>query len=324
MRLTATSKGVGGQTEGNGADGRDDLMSSDEAKTLLTDTFQWVTKDTNYFTKGSRGKIGYGQGPSHNVQPIEPFGTTVHPFKKTLNETRGDKVFKQVDGRFEPFRGEQVIRRENPKGEEGKGEGGGGDDVMPSAQNPFAKVDGQIIWIPMYERVVRFFFTGADYEELVSNVVESGGKLKLKAPEPTVISKMKETILMVRESLRVYGVKSVIIKHEGISTEYAEWLELKQLMKAIAKYQKTTSGEYNTAGLFSGNLRESVSKAIDDAVGTMSNKKQRTLGRGLEGAKATKTGPDDKDEPAGFQAYNPFQVKNEGVKRIRDTLPRFF
>jgi hypothetical protein len=312
---------VGGQTEGDGADGRDDLMSADEAKTLQSEDFRWRTDDTKYYTRASRGKLGYGQGPENNVQPIQPFGVALKP---AIEESKGDKVFKQADERFEPFRGRQHIVETSPRDEEVNPEGGRGEEIIPAAQNPFAKINGQIIWIPFYERVVRFFFTAQDFEELVSNVVEEGSKLKLKAPDPSIISKMKETVSAVRESLRVYGLKSVILRHEGILTQYAEWLELKQIMKAIAKYQKTTSGEYNTPGLFSGNLRESVSRAIDEAVGKMPNKRRRTLGRGLEGSRATKTDQDTKDEAADFQPYNPFMVKEQGLRRVRETMPRFF
>ena len=76
---------------------------------------------------------------------------------------------------------------------------------------------------------------------------------------------------------------------------------------------------YNQPGLFSGNLREAVSKAIDEAVG-MSGKK-RQLGRGLEGSRATQSGPQSSDDSPGFQPFNPFQVRERELKRVRTTLP---
>ena len=305
---------VGGESGGNGADGRDDLLSPDEAKTLVRENFHWATKDTRYLDRAERGKIGYGTVA--DVQSIQPFGigVGVNPVKDTTDKS----VFKQTDGRFEPFRGQhEIVRQEDPKQQDGKGPG---EDIAPVAEKPFAKIDGQIVWLPYYGRTVKFFFTARDFEELVANVVMDGEQLKLKAPDPGVIKAMQSTVDAVRKSLREsYDLPQIRIRHESLTTRYAEWLELKQIMKAIAKYQKTTSGMYNMPGLFSGNLREAVSKAIEEAVG-MSGKK-RQLGRGLEGSRAVQTGPESSDARPDFQPFNPFQVKERELKRVRTTLP---
>jgi len=317
--ITTGVEGEGGETAGDGADGRDDLLSPDEAKTLLRDEFQWRVEDTKYFTKASRGKIGYGQGGESNVQPIQPFGKTL---KESPDESRGESVFKQRDSRFEPFRGQHEIVQE-PKGP--KQDGGAGEEIMATAMTPFAKIGGQVIWIPFYAKAVKMYFTAQDFEELVSNVTEQRGKLKLKAPNPSVIQNMQKTVDQVRTSLRPFEVFPLKVRHENLTTRYAEWLELRQIMKAVAKYQKSTSGMYNQSGLFSGSLREAVSKAIDDAVGMVSKKQKKTLGRGLEGVGATQSeGGAGRDEAAEFQAFNPFQVREQPLKKSRTTLPRFF
>ena len=317
--ITTGVEGEGGETAGDGADGRDDLLSPDEAKTLLRDEFQWRVEDTKYFTKASRGKIGYGQGGEANVQPIQPFGTTL---KESPDESQGESVFKQRDSRFEPFRGQHEIVQE-PKGS--KQDGGAGEEIMATAMTPFAKIGGQVIWIPFYAKAVKMYFTAQDFEELVSNVTEQRGKLKLKAPNPSVIQNMQKTVDQVRTSLRPFEVFPLKVRHENLTTRYAEWLELRQIMKAVAKYQKSTSGMYNQSGLFSGSLREAVSKAIDDAVGMVGKKQKKTLGRGLEGVGATQSeGAAGRDEAAEFQAFNPFQVRERALKKSRTTLPRFF
>lgn len=310
---------VGGETGGDGADGRDDLLSPDESKTLLREEFQWRVDDDKFFTKESRGKIGYGQGSEANVQPIQPFGTQL---KAPPDESKGESVFKQKDSRFEPFRGQHEIVNQEP----GKpaDAGAGDEEIMATAQTPFAKIGGQIIWIPFYAKAVKMYFTAADFEDLVSNVTESRGKLKLKAPDPRVISTMQKTVDDVRSSLKPFEVFPLKVRHETLTTRYAEWLELRQIMKAVAKYQKSTSGMYNQSGLFSGNLREAVSKAIDEAVGMIGKKQKRTLGRGLEGAGPTQGADAGEGSPAQFQAFNPFQVNEPALKKSRTTLPRFF
>jgi hypothetical protein len=312
-------EGEGGETGGDGADGRDDLLSPDEAKTLLRDEFQWKVEDTRYLTKASRGKIGYGQGSEANVQPIQPFGTTL---KESPDESRGESVFKQKDSRFEPFRGQhEIVAGEK---DSKKDAGGAGEEILATAMTPFAKIGGQVIWIPFYAKAVKMYFTAQDFEELVSNVTEQRGNLKLKAPNPSVIQNMQKTVDQVRTSLRAFEVFPLKVRHENLTTRYAEWLELRQIMKAVSKYQKTTTGMYNQAGLFSGSLREAVSKAIDDAVGMVGKKQKKTLGRGLEGVGATQRGEGAHNSPAEFQAFNPFQVKESPIKKTRSTLPRFF
>lgn len=311
---------VGGETGGDGADGRDDLLSPDEAKTLVRDEFQWRVDDTRYLSRSSRGKLGYGQGGETNVQPIQPFGTTLHA---SPDEDKGDSVFKQSDDRFEPFRGQHEIVKQTPT-RGGAGEGEAGEEIMATAMTPFAKIGGQIIWIPFYEKAVKMYFTSADFEELVANVTEQRGKLKLKAPSAAILRNMQKTVDEVRASLRPFDVLPLKVRHENLTTRYAEWLELRQIMKAVAKYQKSTTGMYNQAGLFSGNLREAVSKAIDEAVGMVGKKQKRALGRGLEGAGPTQEAAAGSGSPAEFQAFNPFQVHEPPLKKTRSTLPRFF
>jgi len=308
-----------GETPGDGPDGRDDIMDPDEQQSFHQESFQWATGDTNYYTRASRGKLGYGQGPEASVQPIEPFGVALKP---AVKEEAGEKLFKQTDERFEPFRGEHDIIQSKPQ-EAGPG-GSEDDDVRPFAQKPFAKVGGQIIWIPFYGKTAKCFFTSEDYQELVANVVEEGSELKLKAPAPDMIRKMQETIDSVRTALRSYDLPQASLRHEGMMTRYGEWLELKQIMKSIAKYQHTTTGMYNQAGLFSGNLREAVTRAVDEAVGKIDEDRQGKLARGLQSAQPRQQGTGGGIPPSQLPAYNPFMRKEGELQRVNTTLPRFF
>lgn len=309
--------GVVGETPGDGADGRDDVMEADELKTLHPESFQWATKDTNYFSRESRGGVGYGQGSEANVQPIQPFGVAIKPVKM---ESQGDAVFKQTDSRFEPFRGEHEVVQKS------EGEPSPGDstqtEIRPFAQKPFAKVGGQIIWIPYYGKTAKTFFTTVDYQELVANVVEEGNALKLKAPGPEAVRHMQETIDQVRTSLASYDLPPISLNHEGMTTRYGEWLELRQIMKAIAKYQTSTTGMYNQAGLFSGNLREAVSRAVDEAVAKISSDRKQKLARGLASAGEGKVQGQERE--GALPPLNPFLKDRGFIQKTNTTLPRFF
>jgi hypothetical protein len=317
--------GGGGDGVGlEGADGRDDFPSPDELETLRAKGFQWTTGNTQYKTREERGKIGYGTRT--DVQAVQPFGIDL------IRHSGGEEstsVFQQrVSGRG-PFEGGHDVENVDPKGPEDKsGPGGKGEDIQPAADKPFAKIEGKIIWIPFYGRAAKFFFTSKDYSELVSHVVESGGTLKLRAPDPKMLEGMQNTIDMVRKSLASLGVTQTRLRHEGLVTRHAEWLELQQLMRAIAEYQATTAGEYNTAGLFAGNLRNAITKALMDTVGKMDGKTSQVMKRGLEDASLGNPQADKRQKQASDsdsrEPYNPFQIQEGMLQTQHATLPKFF
>ena len=319
--------GVGGEAQTQtGADGREELLDDAEAKTLVKDTFQWRVKDDKDLSLRNRGGVGYGTRA--DIPAIKPFGTTLNV---TPDDKEKERVFSQKDERFEKFRGPHEIVDADAKDPSKKA--GESEDITPTASKPFAKIGGQIIWIPFYGQMAKTFFTSGDYEELTSHVIHTAGGLKLKAPDPGALKNMDETIKDVRNALRSFGSMKVLLKHEGMVTKHAEWLELRQIMKSIGKYQKTTTGMYNQAGLFSGNLREAVQKAIDDAVGKMSKKKKQRMAQEPEGD-ATQDEPEPKvpgvaglkegEGEASFHAFNPFQDVGGELERVRDTFPSLF
>ena len=302
-----------------GADGRDDFLSPDELKTLHQDEFTWRQDDEQYLSLKSRGKLGYGTRA--DVQRIEPFGIAVthHP------DQDDDILIKQREGGFEPFRGPHVLERVSAEQKQKGMEQGPGQDIEPVAGKPFAKIDGRIIWIPFYGETAKYFFKASDYEELVSNVMEDGGVLKLKAPDMKVFKNMQETVDQVRDSLRTFGLMQKRLRHESLTTRHAEWLELRQIMKAIADYQETTTGEYNTAGLFSGNLRYAVTKALDDTVSKMDMKTVARMKRCLEGEQRGVQARAEATREAGeLPSMNPFMVEDPSLRTVHETLPRFF
>ena len=269
-----------------------------------------------------------GYGTRAEVPAIKPFGTTLEPLPQ---DKTPEKAFKQDNPAFETFRGPHSITTINKDGDV-KDSKGDGDDITPVATKPFAKIDGQIIWIPFYGKLAKMFFTSSDYAALTSEVVQDGGVLKLKAPTTGTLKNMKNTIKEVRESLRSFGSMEVRLIHGSLTTRHAEWLELRQLLKAIAKYQKTTTGMYNQAGLFSGNLREAVQKAIDETVGVLDeNRKDRIRQnpsgpRGLDapGAGTSALEGSATAKESTFSALNPFQPLGAPIRKVHSTLPTFF
>ena len=302
-----------------GADGRDDFLSPDELKTLHQDKFTWRQEDTQYLTRKSRGKLGYGT--TTDVQRIEPFGVGVtrHP------DQDDDFLIKQAEAGFEPFRGRHVIEKVTAQQKERELMRGPESDIEPVANKPFAKIGGNIIWIPFYGKTAMYFFKAKDYEELVSHVIEDHGELKLKAPDQKAFQHMQKTIDEVRASLASYGLMQNRIRHESLVTRHAEWLELKQIMKAIADYQQTTSGEYNTAGLFSGNLRDAITKALNDTVSKMDAKSFSKMKRGLDAAQIDVQAKSAETLQVGeMHSMNPFMLDDMNLQQVSETLPRFF
>jgi len=81
---------------------------------------------------------------------------------------------------------------------------------------------------------------------------------------------------------------------------------------------------YNQAGLFSGNLREAVTRAVDEAVGKIDEDRQGKLARGLQSAQPRQQGTGGGIPPSQLPAYNPFMRKEGELQRVNTTLPRFF
>jgi hypothetical protein len=302
-----------------GADGRDDFLSPDELKTLHQDRFTWRQDNTKYLTRESRGKLGYGT--TTDVQRIEPFGVGVkrHP------DQDDDILIKQAEAGFEPFRGRHALEKVTAQQKEKEMMKAPEQDIEPVANKPFAKIGGRIIWIPFYGKTAKYFFKAKDYEELVGHVIENQGELKLKAPDQKAFQHMQKTIDEVRASLASYGLMQRRIRHESLVTRHAEWLELKQIMKAIGDYQETTTGEYNTAGLFSGNLRDAITKALNDTIGNMDSKSVGRMRRGLDAVQEGVQAQASDDLQIGeMHSMNPFMVEDMNLQQVDETLPRFF
>ena len=128
---------------------------------------------------------------------------------------------------------------------------------------PFAKLGGSIVWVPRHGQAARFFFTSDDYTELVSHV-RDGNPLTLDNTQEVDPAMMKSSISNSSTTLMHFCQLSPPLPASA-STEqvYAEWLEVKQIGKAVSRYQQITGGMYeNTDLTMKGGIRAAVASAL--------------------------------------------------------------
>jgi len=128
---------------------------------------------------------------------------------------------------------------------------------------PFAKLGGSIVWIPRHVQAARFFFTSDDYNELVSHV-RDGNPLTLDSTDQVDATMMRSSITNSYQTLQMFCQLNPPIPSSA-STEqvYAEWLEMKQIGKAVSRYQQITGGMYeNTDLTMKGGIRAAVASAL--------------------------------------------------------------
>ncbi len=128
---------------------------------------------------------------------------------------------------------------------------------------PFAKLGGSIVWIPRHVQAARFFFTSDDYNELVSHI-RDGNPLTLDATNDVDPLVMRTSITSSHQTLIQFCQLNPPLPTSA-STEqvYAEWLEMKQIGKAVSRYQQITGGMYeNTDLTMKGGIRAAVASAL--------------------------------------------------------------
>ena len=128
---------------------------------------------------------------------------------------------------------------------------------------PFAKLGGAIVWIPRHVQAARFFFTSDDYTELVSHV-RDGNPLTLDAVNEVDPATMRNTITNSTKTLMMFcQLTSPLPTSASTEQVYAEWLEIRQIGKAVARYQQITGGMYeNTDLTMKGGIRAAVASAL--------------------------------------------------------------
>jgi len=128
---------------------------------------------------------------------------------------------------------------------------------------PFAKLGGAIVWIPRHVQAARFFFTSDDYTELVSHV-RDGNPLTLDAVNEVDPAMMRNTITNSTKTLMMFcQLTSPLPTSSSTEQVYAEWLEIRQIGKAVARYQQITGGMYeNTDLTMKGGIRAAVASAL--------------------------------------------------------------
>lgn len=128
---------------------------------------------------------------------------------------------------------------------------------------PFAKLGGKIIWIPRHVKTARFFFTSADYEELVSHV-RDGDPLTLDNEAEVDATVMMSSIIRTYGTLKQFCELSVMLPMSASTQQvYAEWLEMRQIGKAVARYQQVSGGQYQNEELsMRGGIRSAVAAGL--------------------------------------------------------------
>lgn len=143
-----------------------------------------------------------------------------------------------------------------------------GDTEKPEADKftflPFAKLGGSIVWIPRNVDAARFFFTSSDYDELASNV-EDGNPLTLPNEDMVDISYMLDSITKLYMSLHLFCNLAPMLTASMSNRQqiYAEWLELRQISRALVAYEQNTAGMYENASVsMRGGIRAAVGAAL--------------------------------------------------------------
>ena len=129
---------------------------------------------------------------------------------------------------------------------------------------PFAKLGGSIVWVPRNAKAAKFFFTSQDYDELVSHV-QDGDTLSLANEDMVDVAYMLDSIVKLFMSLHLFcDLAPMLSATQSNRTQiYAEWLELRQLSRALVAYQQNTAGMYENASIsMRGGIRAAVGAAL--------------------------------------------------------------
>ena len=301
-----------------------DPLPPEQLKSLQLEHFGYAAKPETYSKLKSRGTTGYGQDNTR-TQAVMPFSNAMKSIPKDANANLNLQFKQQIknSGYFVgPYSVVDVSKQTDERASKQPEQ-----EILQPAAKRYAKLNGKIVWIPFHVRAAQTFFQEADYSELASFVVEQDNQLKLSPPPKNLPGNMMVAIKTFRNNLtNMLGLNTAMPKFNSIEDRYAEWLELKQFGKAYARYCETSAGKYNTLSLFSGNLRDAISKAVSESAERL----------GLTKRKA----PDD-DKPSGVRGLDqygknqPLPLENmetnpfflppvNDVKRQRTTFSRFY
>lgn len=194
---------------------------------------------------------------------------------------------------------------------------------------PFAKLGGDLIWIPRHTKTARFFFTSDDYLELVSHI-RDGDPLTLDKTEEVDTLIMMNTIIKSYGTLKMFCELSPMLPMSAsVEQIYAEWLEMRQIGKSVIRYQQISGGTYQNAELsMKSGIRAAVASALRPFVEAWNKLHQNDQIATDMTPASTTSGPmftSKRKAPAGIVApeeYNPqFTFENVDFKRIKFSVP---
>lgn len=301
-----------------------DPLPPEQLKSLQLEHFGYAAVPDTHSTLESRGTTGYGQDNTR-TQAVMPFSNAMKSIPKDANANLNLQFKQQIknSGYFVgPYSVVDVSKQTDERASKQPEQ-----EILQPAAKRYAKLDGKIVWIPFHVRAAQTFFQEADYSELASFVVEQDNQLKLSPPPKNLPGNMMVAIKTFRNNLtNMLGLNTAMPKFNSIEDRYAEWLELKQFGKAYARYCETSAGKYNTLSLFSGNLRDAISKAVSESAERLGLTKRKapnddkpTGVRGLDQY--------GKNQPVPLENMetNPFFLPPvNDVKRQRTTFSRFY
>lgn len=195
------------------------------------------------------------------------------------------------------------------------------DKVVPFI--PFAKVGGSLLWIPRHTEAAKFFFTSSDYDELISNI-EDGNPLTLVNQDMVDLRLLWDTIIRLYTSFQAFGKLSPMLSSSATPVQvYAEWLELKQLSKAMVSYEQNTGGMFeNMLMSMRGGIRAAVGAALKPLYGVLNVQEPAAPAKPMSGSMSGRKRAGEmgivKDED-----YNPqYSFEPLSLKRTKFSIPQ--
>lgn len=226
-------------------------LDSKEAEALIADPyahFEVSTEHSRLFRDKERGNLGAGTVGTGAVVDLWGCVPTM-PRDDILPDGLTATLTIQPDGMVTESVGQQSNSQT---------------DVYTESVLPFAKLGGELVWLPRHGDAARFFLTSEDYDALIEHVEEVDGKLQLKYEDQADITEMRTRVQKVHESIRHFCELGPLLPPSASAQQvYAEWLEMKQLSKALVKYNRQTTGMYMTEAMgMSGGIRKAVVDAV--------------------------------------------------------------
>jgi hypothetical protein len=227
-------------------------LDANEAESLIMDPyahFEVSTEHSRLFKDKERGNLGAGTVGTGAVVDLWGCVPTM-PRDDILPDGLNATLSVDPDGMVTQSEGKQKDET----------------DVYTQSILPFAKLGGEMVWLPRHGDAARFFFSSEDYDALISHIEESDGKLQLKFEDQADVAEMRSRLQRVHESIRYFCELGPLLPTTASPQQvYAEWLEMKQLSHALVKYNRQTTGMYMTEAMgMSGGIRKAVADAVSN------------------------------------------------------------